>query len=275
MHQLHTSRNGTPARRAVAAPAHADQSLVQTTDHGDGFGDRVPSTPRGRRARRAARRGRAVAAAERQCDPKRAEHAVRAVHRRGAQPDQVHPPAEPFLQLAIGECSERGRAAPDRDARARRAPWRRACRSWRPATQRPWPCGRRDLHRPAAGLQLVAHPGAAAHHLDAGHRIAPQGGSPRSLSMPGSARAIAGRVLLLDGSSALSKDRRVRTKSRAVRRAASRVSTPPVLIDVRATCASVDLRVGYGESSFASAALIVISRARVRRSERSLGREMP
>jgi len=108
---------------------------------------------------------------ERERDAELAEHAVGPVHRRRPQAGHVHPSPEPFLELAIGE----GRHIHLRDqippgefgqhARVELVGLRR---------QRPDRLGLAcvgDLHRPAARLQLVADPRAAAHHLQARDRV--------------------------------------------------------------------------------------------------------
>jgi hypothetical protein len=160
------SRTVAALRRAARGARRGSRSAPDT---------RSPSgaRPRGRRPARAelgrpagagarARRGRPTASAERRCDPWR-----------WSEPDQVHPPPQPFPQrplvergkpqrrhqLAAAELGQKTRVDLVRLRRQRRDRLHLARIS--------------DLDLPAASDELVAHPEHAAHHLQArGHVIA-------------------------------------------------------------------------------------------------------
>ena len=62
------------------------------------------------------------------------------VYRRRPQPDQMHPPPQLLAQRALLRAAAARAPAPSHVGRARRAPWRRPCRSCRPAARRLEPC---------------------------------------------------------------------------------------------------------------------------------------
>ena len=101
-------------------------------------------------------------------DAELAEHAVGAVLRRGAQPDQVHPPPQPLLERTLVERGHPQLPARDRAGRARPARARRPCRSCAASGASALTLRASAIcDRPAGGLEPLAHPGGAAHHLHA------------------------------------------------------------------------------------------------------------
>jgi hypothetical protein len=105
---------------------------------------------------------------KRQPEPPLGEQAEDSVAGHGAQADQVHPPPEPLAQLALGE-----RGHPERRHQVPEAQFGED-----PRVDLVGLAGQRrdlldlagvgDLDLPAGGLEAVAHPHGAAHHLNAG-----------------------------------------------------------------------------------------------------------